>query len=341
MVNRPTLQDLAKTAGVSIATVDRVINRRLPVSDDTAQRVVRAAESIGYHGTSLIKRRLTEIPVRRFGYLLQKRHDAFYQNLANALVAATKANHEIEGKPLLEFIDEVSPSFIARRILDVVPRVDAMAVVAMDSPQVNEAIEHVAARGKPVFTLLSHVSSAASTGHIGLDSRKCGRIAGWTIGRLAKAPGKIGILVGSHRYLNQETSEISFRAYMREHHPEFQLLEPIINLDDERIAYEAVSDMLGSYPDLAAVYVAGGGQDGLIRALREFQGRRRPVAVCNELTTNTRAALIENVIDLALATPLGPLAARTVANMAAACDERRVLPQQALLAPEIMVSENI
>ena len=34
-------------AGVSSATVDRVLNRRLPVNNDTTQRVVAAAEALG------------------------------------------------------------------------------------------------------------------------------------------------------------------------------------------------------------------------------------------------------------------------------------------------------
>lgn len=341
MVKRPTIANLAAAAGVSVATVDRVLNRRLPVSSDTAKRVVAAAEFIGYHATSLLKRRLNEMPQRRFGFLLQKR-DNFYQAFGRELVTATRDCKDVEGKPVLEFMDELVPSTIAKRLLDMAPRVDAVSLVAMDHPQVNQAVETVIASGKPVFTLLSPISSNACTGHFGLDSRKCGRIAGWTIGRLARTIGKIGILVGSHRYINQETSEISFRAYMREHAPGFQLLEPIINLDDERIAYEAVSDMVASYPDLVAIYVSGGGQDGFIRALREITGRSRPVAVCNELTSTTQAALIDGTIDLALATPIQNLSRRLVDNMARAClsADRPQLPPY-LAPPDIFISENI
>lgn len=340
MVKRPTLTDLAKAAGVSIATVDRVINRRLPVTDDTAQRVVKAAESIGYHATSLLKRRIAETPVRRFGFLLQKKY-AFYENFGHELLAATKSARDIEGKPVLEFMEDLNPAFIAARIEAVAARVDALAMVAMDHPQVIQAVEKVVARGKPIFTLLSPLSTAAVTGHLGLDSRKCGRIAGWAINRIVKSPGRIGILVGSHRYLNHEISEISFRAYMREHAPQHQLMEPIINLDDERIAYEAVVTMLSNYPDLRAIYVAGGGQDGLIRALREIVGKERPVAVCNEVTPTTRAALLDGIIDLTLATPIASLATRTVNNMIAACEDRRISPQQCFVPPEIVVSENL
>ena len=43
MAKRPTIADLADAAGVSIATVDRVLNRRHPVKETTALRVFEAA----------------------------------------------------------------------------------------------------------------------------------------------------------------------------------------------------------------------------------------------------------------------------------------------------------
>ncbi len=341
VVMRPTIADLAKKAGVSVATVDRVLNRRLPVREDTVLRVVKAAESIGYHATGLLKSRLTETPKRRFGFLLQK-PDAFYQTLGKELVAATKAVRAVEGKPVLEFIEEVVPSTLAEGLLKFSRNVDAVAVVAMDHPMVNDAVEKIIALGKPVFTLLSNITSPLCCGHFGADSRKCGRIAGWTISRLARQPGKIGILVGSHRYLNQELSEISFRTFMREHAPEFQLLEPIVNLDDDDIAYEAITELVEKTSDLVAIYVSGGGQEGLIKALRERKSDTKLIAVCNELTPATRAALHDGVIDLTLGTPFAALARRLTEVMAKATTGAELphLPPL-MLPPDIHMSENI
>ncbi len=342
MVKRPTITDLAAQAGVSVATVDRVLNRRLPVRQDTAIRVVQAAEAIGYHATGLLKRRLTEVPRRSFGFLLQKRHDIFYQSFGAELVAATKGFEAVDGKAVLEFVDELVPARIAARIRDLADRVEAMAIVAVDHPTVNEAVEDVVARGKAVFTLLSDITSPARSCCLAVDSRKAGRTAAWTISKLAKQPGKVGILLGSHRYLSQEISEISFRSYMREHAPAFQAMEPIINLDDERIAYEAVVDMLASNPDLAGIYVSGGGQEGLVRALREERGKRHVVAVCNELTPSTRAALIDGTIDMALRTPIEAMAGRAVALMAGAHGGALgEIPAQVLFPAEIYISENV
>jgi LacI family transcriptional regulator len=342
MGKRATITDLAREAGVSVATVDRVLNRRLPVREDTALRVVAAAEVIGYHATGLLKQRMTEVKPCTMGFLLQKRQDDFYKGLANELLNATKTATSIRGKALIEFMDELVPSFIAAKIREIGLRVDVLAVVAVDHPLVSEAVEEIVAKGKPVFTLLSDLTTQARAGYIGIDSRKAGRTAAWTISRLAKKPGKIGILLGSHRYLSQETAEISFRSYMRENAPQFQLLEPLVNLDDPRIAYEAVEDMISSNADLVGIYMSGGGMEGLIRALRDENAGGRIIAVCNELIPVTRAALIDGTIDMVLATPVAPLAARAVAAMAQAANTGRHEGGPLIqLQAEIFVSENI
>lgn len=339
---RPTIADLAEKAGVSVATVDRVLNGRLPVRDATAMRVTAAADAIGYHAAGLLKRRLVDIPQRTFGFLLQKRNDAFYKALGSELANATKLAPYIRGKSVIEFVDEIIPALIAARIRETAVRVDALAIVAVDHPLVNEAVEEVAAAGKAVFTLLSDITAPSRAGYLGINSRKAGRTAAWTISRLAKKPGKIGILLGSHRYLGQELAEISFRSYMRENAPEFQLLEPLVNLDDLRIAYEAVVHMIASNPDLVGIYVSGGGTEGLIGALRDEKAGGHIIAVCNELMPSTRAALIDGVIDLVQATPIVLLAARAVEAMARACERGAADGvQQINLPAEIFISENI
>lgn len=342
MVKRPTIEDLAREAGVSVATVDRVLNRRLPVKEDTALRVVSAAEAIGYHAAGLLKRRLTEAPRRTLGFLLQKKHDAFYQNFGAALMKSVRECREIDGKSIIEHVGELVPAAIAEKIRELSVKADVIAVVAVDHPMVHQAVEEAVAKGRKVFTLLSDLNTAQRSCYLAVDSRKAGRTAGWAIARLSHEPGKVGILVGSHRYLSHEIAEMSFRSYMREHAPGFQLLEPIINLDDERIAHEAVIQMLSGTPDLVGIYAAGGGQEGLVRALREAGRGRNVVAVCNELTPVTRAALIDGVIDMALDTPVEAMSAKAVALMAkAAVSPDSGIPQQILFPAQVCIAENV
>ena len=129
---------------------------------------------------------------------------------------------------------------------------------------------------------------------------------------------------------------------MRENAPQFQLLEPLVNLDDQRIAYEAVEDMISSNADLVGIYMAGGGREGLIRALRDENAGERIIAVCNELIPVTRSALIDGIIDLVLGTPIAALASHAVSAMAQAAGSDRNDGRTVIQLPaEVFISENI
>jgi LacI family transcriptional regulator len=341
-VTRPTIRDLALAAGVGVATVDRVLNQRAPVRRETAERVLAAAEAIGYHGTGLLKRRLEETAAEKsFGFLLQRRGDAFYQEMAAALAGATRAAKGVRGRPVVEFVEDISAATVADRLLALGGRVDAVAVVAADHPRVTEAIEALRARGVGVLTLLTELS-APLIGHVGIDHRKSGRTAGWAIARLARKPGSVGIFVGSHRYVGHELSEMSFRAYFRELMPEFRLLEPLANLEDPHLAHEGTLELLKRNPDLVGIYAAGGGMAGLISALREGDPDRRVIAVCNELVPETRAALVDGVVDAVIATPVASLAEQAVAIMTRSMRPATGQGEARVLLPfDLYVSENV
>jgi LacI family transcriptional regulator len=129
---------------------------------------------------------------------------------------------------------------------------------------------------------------------------------------------------------------------MREHATEFKVLEPLVNLDDPRIAYEAVVDMIASNADLVGVYVAGGGAEGLIQALREEKAGHRIVAVCNELTSTTRSALIDGTLDVVLDTPIVDISRRAVDILSRATSGESWDMVQSIQVPaNLVISESL
>lgn len=342
MGKRPTVADLARAAGVSVATVDRVLNQRHSVREGTANLVLSAAEKIGYHATALLKQRLKiEAPSRTFGFLLQKR-DAFYLQLAEDLHAATRNLISVRGKAIVEFVAEISPDAISQRLRQLGKGVDAIACVSVDHPHVSHEIEALQAKGIPTFAILSDLTTPARAGYIGRDNRKEGRTAAWMIAKTATRPGKVGIIVGSHRYLCQETAEISFRAWFREHAPQFQVLEPLTNLEDSRLARHAAQNMIAVNPDLIGLYICGGGMEGVIAAAREAPNPGAIAIVCNERTPKTKAGLTDGVLTAVIATPTALLATRTVEAMASALETPTSGSQVQILVPfELFISTNI
>lgn len=342
-MRRPTIADVAREAGVGVATVDRVINGRARVSPETVQRVLAAAEAIGFRAAGLIRLRQQEQAASRtLGFLLQKRSVPFYQALGAALTDATREATSIRGRALVEYLDVLTPERVAERLLDIGARADAVAVVAADHPKVNEAIARLHAQGVPTFALLSDLGAPERAGFVGVDPRKAGRSAAWMVARLARRPGKVAIFIGNHRYIGHEICEMSFRSYCREHAPELQLLEPLASLEESALAQEATLNLLKRYPDLVGLYVAGGGTEGVIAALREHGGHAQVVTVCSELHAETRAALIDGIVDVVIATPLPLLARRTVEAMAKSLQGATPEAQAPLLLPfDWYIAENV
>lgn len=307
----PTMEEVAKEAGVGVATVDRVINKRAKVRPETAQRVLEAAEKLGFRRAGLIRHRIDErAGGYKLGFILQKRSSNFYRGMADAILAAMLEQSAPQGKAIVEFLDELTPQHVVAKLHELSRKVDAIAVVAADHPQVSQAIDQISTAGTPVFALISDLTADSRAGYVGLDQRKVGRMAAWAISRFSRAPGKVALIVGSHRYLCQEQNEISFRSYLREYAPEFQVLETLISLDDIHLAQESILELLKQHPDLAGLYVAGGGIEGVIQGLNEGEAPAGLVTICHDLTEVTRQALIEGRVDMVISHPQEWMASR-------------------------------
>ena len=85
-MTRPTIRDLAKAAGVSVSTVNRVLGGASNVRQGTMQRIQDTAESIGFYGLGSIRGHIAAKRTKhRFGFLLHQPTRAWYRNLAEAL----------------------------------------------------------------------------------------------------------------------------------------------------------------------------------------------------------------------------------------------------------------
>jgi LacI family transcriptional regulator len=343
MAARPTIEQLARAAGVSVATVDRVLNNRAPVRAKTAKQVHEAAIAIGFPTTNLIGQRIREeLPEYRLGFLLLNTGSTFYAEFANELRLAVSGASDFRGIFVLDHADPKEPDRIAAKIVELGSRALAVAVVAPEHPAVSAAAASLSARGIPVFSLLSDFAPGTREAYVGVHNGKVGRSAAWMIATCAKRPGKVALFVGSHRFHGHEAREMGFRAYFREEAQDFTLLETVVNFEESQFTEEAVLDLARKHPDFAGCYVAGGGMEGAVAAMRKLPQDLRPVMICNELTPVSRAALAEKAITMVINTPLRAISRRIVRMMAqtlGAKSERRVT--DGFLPFEIYLPESI
>lgn len=308
MAKRPIIADVAREAGVSVATVDRALNGRMNVRDETLRKIADAAHRVGYHGKGVIAHRLnTSIPDVRLGVVLVKRGQEFYQNFAHELERAMTARSDIRGSVIVRFTSSQSPDDFAQAMLELAGKVDALACVAINHQKISDTVQELKDREIPVFTLLNDTAQGVRDAYLGLNNMKVGRMAAWMLSKTIPRPGKLAVFVGGNRWHGHDLREVGFRSFARAEMPECAVLDTLVNLETRQVTYEATLDLLQRHSDLVGIYIAGGGMEGAITALRENRGPGKVALIVNELTADSRAALGDGYIQMVISTPLSDL----------------------------------
>ncbi|WP_102227081.1 LacI family DNA-binding transcriptional regulator [Acidimangrovimonas sediminis] len=343
MARRPTIKDLAREAGVSAATVDRVLNGRSRVRDETIRKVAGAAHRIGFHAQALIDRRLGQsLDEVTLGFVLHKERQEFYQNFAREIDRAVQARTDVRGRAIIRFAPSQSPGDFAGQLRDMGRRAQAVAGSAVNHPELTRAVQELKDGGIATFAVLNDFALGVRQNYLGLNNIKVGRIAAWQLATQIHAPGKLAVFVGGSRWHGHELRETGFRSYFREYAPAFEVLDTLVNLETRQLTYEATLALLARHPDLRGIYVAGGGMEGAIAALREARPPGKVALVVNELTAASQAALSERYVSMAISTPL-PELCRTLVDLmiASVLTPTPGIVGQSFVEPQIHVPESV
>lgn len=342
-MKRPTIADVAEAAGLSVATVDRVLNARLPVREETSKRVFSAAEKIGFHATNIIRQRMmADLPSYNLGFILRKERHAFYQSFAEELAAAARGVKDRRLQIHVQFATSGEPAEISELLLGMRGKVHAIGAIGPDHHDVTSAVSTLRSKGIPTFSLLSDFAQGVREAYLGTNNIKVGRTAAWMLSRLSRSPGKMLLLLGGHRFHGHSLRETGFRSYMREYAPEFEVLDALINLETRRLTYELLMDVISRHTDLVGVYCIGGGMEGAIEALQETNRGDTIGCLVNELTPASRQALLERRITGIFQTPLRELCADLMATMVHTIENGMAeTPGQRFLPAQLWVPESL
>jgi LacI family transcriptional regulator len=294
---RSRIVDIARAAGVSTATVDRVLHGRLRVRAATAQRVIKSAAALEYLPEAELCRALQPAPME-IVFLLPAGTNRFLRQLGDQIRASGPALAPYNVQCRVVFIDSFDPASVATALLRHGRKAQALAFMALEHPRVREAVAQLAEHGVHVVTLISDLTQSRREAYVGMDNRAAGRTAALLIGRfLAGREGPVAMIAGSLSYRGHEEREMGFLRLIEDEFPILRVVGVREGLDDAETNYKLARVLLRQHPNLVALYNIGGGAEGVGRALKEHRAAMRPVFVAHGLTPETRALLIDGTLD--------------------------------------------
>ncbi len=296
---RTTIEKIAREAGVSTATVDRVLNDRPGVAQRTKSAVLVVAFRLGFfegreNEHQLIARAQ---PKLRIHFILPTTKNQFMDVLRAEIEAQASVRHNLEVR--VTGVDGINPRQLAETVRALHGACDGIGLVALDHPDVREAIRAVAASGTKFVTIASDISHVPRVAYIGIDNRAAGRLAGYLMQRFysGSGSGKVALFSGSRSYRGHEEREMGFRHILAEECPQFQIVEELEMMDDPDQAFEIAKDVLDRHGDLSGIYNVGAGNSGIARALKSKVLGRHILLIGHEATEDTRELLLDGTLD--------------------------------------------
>lgn len=292
-VAKTTISDVARDAGVSRATADRVLNHRGGVSMRKERAVLESAKRLG------LDRNLEAKPATqlRVCVLMKPPQNPFYDLLARGFREANLLYAPQAITAYVSHIDVLAPEAICETLQSVQSRYDALVIVAPSHAGTVEALRQISER-IPVVTLSTDLPLHVPHYYVGPDNDRAGRLAGELMGRLlGPEGGKVLLVAGLSEFSGHVERKRGFQSILAADYPACTVSATFETQDQNELAAKAVATALEADPTIRGVYNISQGNDDITLRIDRLGITERLVFICHDLTRVTRALLLARRID--------------------------------------------
>ena len=337
---KPTVNDIARVAEVSLATVDRVLNNRPGVREQTIKRVNEAIVELGFvrdaAAVNLARRRYFQLL-----FVLPETQNEFVVELLDEISEQqTKLLHQRVNLDV-NLVRPFDPEAIVAVLDGLDPEtVDGVAIFGPETPSVRDCIGRTRARGISVVALVSDIPSSDRDRFVGIDNVAAGRTAAQLMGRFIRGTGQILVITGSRLARDHIDRRSGFDAVMSSSFPDLEILASLEGKDDPEVIAELLPTVFTSFPEIKGIYSSAAGNPGLIEFL-EKTGRHDIVVIAHELTPSSRLALASGTFDAVISQDTGHLVRSATRVLTAAANQSQLDDTQERIRIDIYLKDNM
>ena len=293
-----TMQAIADRAGVSRATVDKVIHNRPGVSDAVRDKIRNIILETNYQPVQMRKHFHEETSNIRIAIIMPELIEYFMHSIKAGMDASY-----LEYQPYGLHIDYYfCNSYDPQPMIAILQHLKTTAVNGIilrgiKDPQIVQLIGEFADKGIPTFTFDADLPESKRVSFVGEDLYRTGRMGASLLCKSIGYEGEIALLVGG---MNVDTSVrriAGFRSYIDEYAPNVHIVAIEETLSQYIITYQKSTELLNRFPHLKGMWNAVGHSEYMAQAVIDA-GKQQKVRLGALIFTKEVMRLVkEGVID--------------------------------------------
>ncbi|RAP75999.1 substrate-binding domain-containing protein [Paenibacillus montanisoli] len=297
-----TIREIAKQAGVSRGTVDRVLNDRPGVKQEVRDRILSIANELNYVPNIAAKALAYQKKPFVFGIVMPPKEIQFFEAIRSGISSAAEELKDLGVRLEYRFVDNQKPEEGAAAIRELVDEgVSGIMYSFMDDELVRESIDFAAGRNVPVVTFNSDVEGCKRICFIGQDLHKSGLVAAGLMNRVLQADAKVLIVTGSLKFHAHRSRVEGFKQGLAEHGNRLLVQQVIEGYDRYVDTFTLLDRALTEHADaIDGIYVATGDIGACVDVIKKHKKEGALRVVCNDLMPAAEQGLKERIIDFTI-----------------------------------------
>lgn len=268
-----TIKEIAELAGVSRGTVDRVLNNRSGVNEETAKRVLSIIKQLDYKPNKAGMALAAQKKKYLIGIIVFSRKNPFFDEvIAGFEDKATELSFygcEILIKRVA-YHPDAQLSAIEACINE---GVQGLIITPYNDARVGDALNNLSEKNIPVITVNSDAEKVNRLTYVGSDYYNSGRAAGALMQLMTTGTVNLGVILGDSHILCHSQRNSGFMDRLATI-PRINIVACEENYDDDLMSYDIVSNMLKNHPDINGLYFTAAGVYGGCKAIQELKAFR-------------------------------------------------------------------
>ncbi len=292
-----TIKQIASLAGVSRGTVDRVLNNRGSVNEQTAKRIREIAASLGYRPNKAGIALAAQKKKLKIGVILFGTENPFFQKVLEGVSGKAEELSAYDVTVLIRMVPFDAEAQVRAMDELYAQEIHGLVLTPYNDALVADKINALSRAGLPVITTNTDIEGTGRLAYVGSDYYASGREAGGLMRLIRGNDAKIGIITGSSQVLCHTQRIAGFSSVIKAAGPGMKILDIYENHDDEFESYEVTRFFLRRHPEANALFFAAAGLTGGCRAVINMNRTGNMRIICFDAEDLVLPMLREGPID--------------------------------------------